>query len=291
MIDSVTIKGLDHLPVKTLGLGVFDGMHLAHQELFKHCDALLTFDPHPDILLNQSSTLEYLTNIEERQFYCRRLLVLEFTKDIAALTPEVFLKEIIQGILNPSKLVVGNDFKFGAKQTGNVETLKTWGKQNNIDVEEIPILYDETQEAIKSSLIRRELKQNFQRALHLLGHPYPITGTIIKGDGRGKNLGFPTANLATSPRKCIPKTGVYKGYTLLNETLYQCGIYIGTKPTFTPKEHYTPSAEQTIEVHIQSFTGDLYGKSLTIFLEKRLRDEKAFQNTDDLIQQIKKDLN
>ncbi len=185
--------------------------------------------------------------------------------------------------MNPKKIVVGYDYYFGTKRSGTPEYLKQWGNKNNIDITIIsPFTLNKT--IVKSKHIRKLIQESkFKEAINFLGHPYLIKGIVVKGDQRGRSLGFPTANLDVETTKLIPQTGVYSGYIILNNITYKTFIYIGTKPTFGGQT-------KTIEAYIHEFSGNLYKKEIGIHIEKFIRKEIKFNSSNDLIMQIKNDL-
>ncbi len=269
-------------PILSLGLGVFDGMHQGHQEIAKACTALLTFYPHPDKVLKKNIGAKALSTLAELRHYFPHLLVLHFTKDIAKMSPKEFLDSIIL-TQKPKQIVVGYDFKFGSKKTGDIPFLKKWALKNNIKVIEIPpkCLKDKP---IKSSAIRQLLlDNNFEEALQLLGHSYLIIGTVTRGEGRGKKIGFPTANLKVPRYKQIPESGVYFGNVEIKKKWLPAMIYIGKKGTFG-------THPLGIEVHILNFEGNLYKKRLTIEIHYKIREDMKFLTTSHLIAQIQSDI-
>ena len=274
----------DKIPnINCLGLGVFDGIHLGHQQLLNQADALLTFEPHPISIL-KNITVQRLTTAKELPFYIPQLFTLEFTKNISEMSAEDFLNKIILAEINPKKIVVGYDYHYGHKREGNIDTLKLWGKQNNIEIIEIePFLYKE--QLVKSRIIRTAITEtNFNQGIEWLGHSYLIKGIVIEGEGRGKKIGFPTANIKVEANKCIPQYGVYKGKTSIKGKTYKAMIYIGNKPTFN--SNFT-----AIEIHILNFNTSIYNQEIDVFLEEKIRNHKKFESTDQLIQQIEKDIN
>lgn len=279
----IKLTGQPKTSIQTLGLGVFDGLHLGHHELSKHCDYLLSFHPHPDIVLKKESDLKLITTKRELRLLYKNMIFLHFTKAISALTAEEFLDTLIKKQLTPQHIVVGYDFKFGFKKQGTTALLQEWGKKEGIKISVIdPFTLDST--PVKSGLIRTLIRQNqFEKAIRYLGHPFPIVGTVIKGDGRGKTLGFPTANLRIPPLKLLPTKGVYQCTIHFKEDIKPGLLYIGTKPTF----HGETS---TVEVHIPNLNRSLYNQQLTVFLHKKVRDEMHFSSSSELITQIKKDL-
>jgi riboflavin kinase / FMN adenylyltransferase len=268
--------------IKTLGIGVFDGLHIGHQKIADKCSHILTFYPHPDLVLSKNKKLKMLTTLREMRFYLPRLLVQHFTKKTALLSPISFLEEVLAK-LNPKKIVVGYDFHFGCGKLGNTQTLKEWAAQKNIVVECLdPVSYNKI--VIKSSKIRTFIEGNlFNQAREYLGHPYLMIGSVIKGEGRGKLLGFPTANILVPPKKLVPRNGVYTGWVLYKKKKRPAMIYIGKRSTFAKKGW-------SLEVHILNFQENIYGKQLKIFVEEKLREDKKFENAQELIKQIKLDI-
>jgi len=270
-------------PVKVLGLGVFDGLHLGHKQLFSKCTHLMTFSPHPDLVLNKRTSLKTITTLEEMRVIYPNIIALNFTKEIAALTPQAFCDNILLAQLNPKKIVVGYDYRFGHKRLGDVPFLSKWCEKNNIDFECIqPFSIDNV--PVKSGVIRNALEQGeFNKAVALLGHAYIIKGDVIKGEGRGTSLGYPTANIAVSNNKLLPTPGVYTGRVLVEDTFYLCMIYIGSKPTFN-------GTQKGVEVYIHQFNQTIYNHNLTVFIEAYVRDELTFNDKEELMTQIKLDL-
>lgn len=268
-------------PVKSIGLGTFDGFHKGHQELAKHCEYILSLFPHPVSVL-KGTQINYLTTPEELKLIHPNTLTLTFTKEIANLEPEEFLKLIIKETLQAKKIVVGYDYHFGKGRNGNLDTLKIWGKKNNIEIKVIEEI-SENKIPIKSKKIREDIANgNFKEAIQALGHPYPLIGKVIKGEGRGKSLGFPTANLSLPKEKLLPPKGVYKAILKEGSKDIPCICYNGTKPTFSDLKSF--------EVHIPNDTKDLYGQTLKLLLTEKIRDEIKFNSKEALIAQIKKDI-
>ena len=269
--------------IESLGLGVFDGMHLGHQAISCQCDALLTFYPHPALVLGKKSNLLYLTTISEMRHFVPSTIQLEFNAYISQLSANDFLDQVVLNTLNPKKIVVGYDFKYGCQQQGNIVSLKEWGEQHNVDIVVVDPVMD-NEKPIKSSLIRSYLDSgDLNQVVSLLGHPYLIEGHVIKGDGRGNTLGYPTANLEFSSQKFIPKNGVYRGFCQVNHQRYQAMIYIGTKPTFD-------QSSRGVEVFLRHFSDNLYNQSLQVFIQDKVRNEIKFTNSQELKNQIQTDI-
>lgn len=269
--------------VNCLGLGVFDGLHRAHNSIANQCDCLMTFYPHPDLVLGRIKSSSYITTLEELTALFPHLAVLNFTEQISRMDPLDFLEKIVKTWFSPKKIVVGYDYKFGHKGQGDTNFLMDWGKRNDIGIIVMPP-FEYNQKLVKSGLVRHLIQNGeFNQAVDYLGHPYLLFGDVIEGNKIGRTLGFPTANLKVPEEKLIPQNGVYAGETLLNGQLYKAAVHIGTKPTFNDDQ---PS----IEAHIIDFEGDLYGQTLKLCLNYKIRSVRAFPNKEALIVQIKQDV-
>jgi riboflavin kinase/FMN adenylyltransferase len=278
----IKIIAKKNIKTSALGLGIFDGMHLGHQEIAKQASALLTMFPHPDVQLGKNKKLKMLSTLKELKAYHKKVLVLRFSKRTANLKPRDFLDEIKRQ-LKPEKIVVGYDFHFGKNNSGNVELLKEWAQSNAIKVVIVDPV-EQQQVVVKSKTIRTLMEEHrFNEAIGLLGHAYLLIGKVVRGDGRGSTIGFPTANLMVPKNKLVPSPGVYKGQVKINNKFITCLIYIGKKPTFGAKK-------QSIEVHIPGIKISLYHKLLSVFLELKVRDEIAFASVEELVSQIEVDL-
>lgn len=276
------IFGLKRKKIKSLGIGIFDGIHLGHQSILNSADALLTFYPHPDVFLGKKTNLKMLTTLREQRFYVPYLLALHFNEAVAAMPAKAFLDYFIFKLIQPQKLIVGEDFHFGSGRDGNVAFLLDWAKKHAMTVQVMPLV--RVEERIVSSTAIRQLIQSdsWPDAVQWLGHPYLMIGKVIEGDGRGRNMGFPTANLKLPKGKLVPNSGVYYGFVRLPE-LRPALIYIGTKPTFASKG-------LSCEVHIMGFDGALYGRQIKVFIQGKLRTEIRFESIADLITQMQLDL-
>ena len=189
---------------------------------------------------------------------------------------------MLQNNMKAKNIYVGNDFKFGTNREGDVDYLKKYFGEYSVHTIED---YEHNNEKISSTLIRSFLSEGLiALANEALGYEYSLTGTVIKGDQRGSQIGFPTANLNIDKSIQIPKNGVYKVDVLLNEYLYEGIMNIGYKPTVSE------GTKQSLEVHIFDFNDDVYGAELTVHFKKFIRDEIKFSSIDELIQQISKDI-
>mgnify|MGYP001161308654 CR=1 FL=1 len=270
--------------VTTLAMGVFDGVHQGHQALLNKCTGLLTFDPHPITLTQNVTQLKRLTTLPEMAYYIDTVIALTFNTHIQTMSATTFLSDIILKHINPQHIVIGYDYHFGKNRQGTPDFLHQWGQQNNIDVTIVqPIKHQQT--IVKSRNIRALLlANNFNQAITQLGHPYLMLGKVIKGESRGKTLGFPTANLQFPTNKLIPHNGVYIGHTTINNKTYKTMIYIGQRPTFANQSH-------AVEAFILNYSGNLYNQTLPVYITQFLRPEIKFTNKTDLINQINKDIN
>lgn len=267
----------------SLGLGVFDGLHRGHHALLEHCDQLLTLTPHPAVVLGKHSDLKLLTVFEEAQSLYPQLIGLHFNQEVAEMSPHAFL-DLLHESFSPRNIVVGYDYRFGHRREGTIDILHEWGTHQQVSISVVePFHYKGT--AVKSSTIRSLiLSGNFTEAIDLLGHPYPLSGTVISGEGRGKSLGFPTANLLLPTEKLCPLPGVYSGDCQLDTVTYRCMVYIGSKPTFELSTF-------SVEVYIPDYHGDdFYGNRLMVMMDRFIRNEVAFPSSDMLVAQIEKDI-
>ena len=283
----MNIKGLENYIEKKASkicLGTFDGLHNGHKKLTETAEFMVTFDPHPKEVLT-GVQIPRLTTTEEQAYFFPNQIIINFTKKISQMTAIDFLNQIIKKYLNPSSITIGYDFKFGVNGQGNINSLKEWGKKTNCKIITIDKQTHLKKTPYKSSIIRDKLKTDPAHGLELLGHPYLIIGTVTHGEKRGRLLGFPTANLKVSKTKCIPKFGVYKSHVIVDEVTHESITYIGRKPSF---ENQQPS----IETHIlNNFDQTIYEKKIHLFLDAFIRPEIKFNSKEELINQIKNDIN
>ncbi|MGB9613244.1 MAG: bifunctional riboflavin kinase/FAD synthetase [Candidatus Margulisiibacteriota bacterium] len=285
-------KGKLHRPV--VALGTFDGVHLGHKKIIeaavsfgrkiKSHTAVLTFDPHPQEIVAPQRGLRKLTTLREREdlfvgLGIDAVVVFRFTHHLQKLTPREFVKRYLVDRLGVRWVFVGYDYAFGRKRLGGVAELKKLGKEFKFGVTVIPPVKVEGQ-IVKSGKIRQLLAEGkFKEAIKMLGHPYRLVGKVVRGAGRGKLLGFPTANLKVDPAKLLPAHGVYVGYV----DGKKCVVNIGSRPTFGV-DH------SLVEVHILNFNQKILGKELRVDLFSRLREEKQFSDVAALCAQIRKDI-
>jgi len=279
-------------------IGTFDGVHLGHQKIIKKLQhiskekglqsVILTFFPHPRMVLQKAVELKLLNTIEERQellssFGLDHLVIKKFTKEFAKLTPEQYVRDILVDELNAKHIIIGYDHRFGKNRRANIQDLIAYGKQFEFKVEEISVT-DVEDVAVSSTKIRTALSMgDIKTAKAFLGYDYFLTGIVITGKQIGKGIGFPTANIEIKEDyKLIPKNGAYIVKSYIGENLVYGMMNIGTNPTVDGKK-------QSIEVHFFDLDQDLYGKKLKVELLDRLRHEQKFESLESLRSQLKTD--
>lgn len=281
-----------------LTIGTFDGVHIGHQKIIQRLNeiksssqqrsVILTFYPHPRRVLDHSNDIKMLTTLDEKiqlleKFGLDDLIIEPFTKEFSRLSALDFVRNILVLKLQLKKLVIGYDHQFGKNREGNFEQLLEFGELYDFNVEKISAQEIESV-SVSSTKIRKAIERgDMDTANKYLGYHYLLTGDVVKGQGIGRKINFPTVNLKISEDfKLIPKKGVYiVKAKFRNESCF--GIMnIGFRPTVGGKG-------QTIEVHLLDFSGDLYGSSMQLEVLTRLRDEKKFENIEELKEQISKD--
>jgi riboflavin kinase/FMN adenylyltransferase len=280
-------------------VGMFDGVHRGHRLLFERVfdeakrlgarSAVVTFDPHPLDVLAPDKAPCMLTTLEQRLRLFEDAgfdvaLVLPFNRELAALTPEQFAKAALVDELNVVKILVGEDFRFGHDRAGDIGTLADIGKADGFEAEAVPLL-GEAGHKIGSSAIRRLIAQGrVEDAAQRLGHNFKLAGEVVAGDKRGRDLGFPTANLAPHPRACLPGNGVYAGWWVWDGKRLPGAINVGVRPTFKQ------DAPPLCEIFVLDFSGDLYGAHGEVEFAAFLRPEEKFDSADALIEQMRADV-
>jgi riboflavin kinase / FMN adenylyltransferase len=282
-----------------LTIGVFDGVHRGHQEILTGLAAsarqaglpaaALTFHPHPAAVLGRGTGLRYLTLPEERAALLADLgmdlvITLPFTRELADLTAETFMSRL-RDRLGVSRLRVGYDFALGRDRKGDVPALTEIGRRLGYTVETVPAVTNGEQ-VVSSSLVRSRLAAGeVESAAAALGRPYALSGPVVRGDGRGRKIDIPTANLAVPPEKVVPANGVYACRAWLGGESHPAVTNVGVRPTFTP-EQVTPA----VEAHILDFDAEIYSRELRLEFVARLRDEMKFPGVQALVEQIRADI-
>ncbi len=290
----------DFKPVKNavVTIGTFDGVHLGHQAVFNQMKAeankisgetvVVTFYPHPRIVLGLDSTnLKFIKTQEKKIQYIEKagidhLIIVEFTKEFAKTSSEIFIRDLIIEKINPKVLIIGWDHQFGSNREGSFDLLTKMSKEFGFELKQVGAqnIGDTT---ISSTKIRKLLELgNISEANILLGHEYSITGKVVRGKSIGHNLGFPTANIEVADEyKLIAAVGVYACRVHCINKVYKGMSNIGFRPTFGGK-----NIEITIEVNIFDFNKVIYGKEITISFVERMRDEHKFENIEALKSQL-----
>jgi len=281
-------------------IGSFDGVHLGHQELIRsliegskeeNCTSIvITFFPNPIVHLGKIEDPFYLTLPSEKENFLSGLgidsiLTIRFNHSVSRLSPQDFIS-ILHRQLKFTCLLIGYDFRLGADREGGFSTLEKLGREMGFCVRAIDPL-EQGSQPISSSSIRAEIiNGNMETANKMLGYTYSITGQVIHGDGRGKHIGLPTANISVWDGKLLPMNGVYAAFTKLDDRRYPAVVSIGVRPTF-----YAVPSERTIEAHILNFSDQIYNKNLTIEFVARLREEIKYESVSALMEQVRKDIN
>jgi len=278
-------------------IGNFDGIHLAHQEILQRVvrearerrvrSVVITFDPHPQRVLHPERQPFYLlTTLDEKLKLIESLcidavLLIAFTQAFSAMTAEAFVREILWDKLRIQKIFIGHDYAFGNRKQGNEDFLRSMGGMLGFEVESINTFTVNDTTVSSTNTRRAILDGDVGKAALLLGRPYSLSGTVIRGYQRGRAIGIPTANIE-SGKELLPANGVYAVVVDL-EGVHHAGVLnVGFNPTFS-------NEKLSIEVHIMNFGGELYGKHLTVSFIERIRNEMKFENPQKLAEQILRD--
>lgn len=277
-------------------IGNFDGLHLGHQQMIKHTVArakvlnlpatVITFEPLPAVFLRQCAIQRLSSFRQKAQLLAKlgieQLVCIRFGSNLAQLKPTEFVEQYLIQCLKVKSLIVGEDFRFGAKQAGDVELLQCLAKHFNFEINVNQLLANGLGK-ISSSVIRQALLAgDFKLVTANLGRPFALNQRVVHGAKQGRVLGFPTANFILAPKNCVLK-GVYITKVTHDQGTHFALTNVGVRPTVDGK-HYLA------ETYILNFTGNLYGKYLSVAFLHKLRDEKRFINLDELTQQIHQDL-
>jgi riboflavin kinase / FMN adenylyltransferase len=273
-----SVQELERRP-RAVAIGTFDGVHRGHRRVLEAAretglpTTVVTFDPHPRTALG--SRIDLLTTLERRlellgEAAVEETLVVEFTLDLARLSPQEFADSVLRPI-GTELVVAGAGFRFGRGRSGDLALLERLG----FEVRRAELL-----EGVSSSQIRQLLAAgDIEEAARLLGRPAEVDGVVVSGYARGGTLGFPTANVLPQPDLLVPGNGIYAGWAVD----HRAAISVGTNP------HYG-GVERRVEAFLLDFDGDLYGRRLVVQLWRRLRDEQAFESEEALIEQIARDV-
>jgi riboflavin kinase / FMN adenylyltransferase len=281
-----------------IALGTFDGVHLGHQMVIRRAVeeghkrglrvAVVTFDPHPQAVLRPGSELKLLTTLEVRKeilLACGvdEVHAMRFDENLTKKNPEEFVREVLVGKFKAAVVVVGENFRFGHKASGNIEDLRRHMRETGGEAYALPI-YAFLGESINSTKIRALIAGGEVReAARLLGRSYSLRGKVVVGDKRGRVIGFPTANVLPEACSLVPGRGVYVGHLWVEAERYGACTNVGVAPTFDQRD-------SRVEAHLLDYQGDLYGRVVEVTFVERLRPEKRFFGADELKEQIERDI-
>ena len=282
-----------------VAIGVFDGVHHGHQEILNRAKEIadggaviaLTFDPHPATVFAPERAPKLLLTLSDRVVLLKihnadQVAVIKFDAKFAAMSPEDFVENVLINQLQASDVVVGENFTYGHKASGNIDSLRTSGQSKGFAVHVLSISQEEDQN-ISSSRIRTLVKEgHVEIARNLLTRPHRLDGIVIRGEARGREIGYPTANLGNIDGQCIPADGVYAGWLTVGIDRWPAAISIGTNPTFEGDRGRQVEAYALDQVGL-----DLYDQGATIEFGWRLRDTLKFDGLDPLLEQMAKDCN
>lgn len=284
-----------HHPVLTIGN--FDGQHLGHRALLDAVvrraaavggtPLVLTFDPHPVRVLAPHVNLRFLTTPEEKLAFFREagiaeVLFVEFTPAFAAMTPDAFMGRVLRDALGVKEVFVGEHFAFGRGRAGHIADLVRFGREAGFQVHPVPPVRVDG-EVVSSTRIRHLIQTGDVRgAARCLGRSYALDGSVVPGEQRGRELGWPTANLRLPPDRVVPADGVYATRTLWSGRCFESVSYIGTRPTFGP-------GERRLEVSLLDAREQLYGQTIRVEFVERLRGDQTFSSADELAACIERD--
>jgi riboflavin kinase / FMN adenylyltransferase len=295
-------RGLDSLPSGwgrcVVTMGVFDGVHRGHQQLIGRAvqragetglpSVVLTFDPHPSEVVRPGSHPPILTPLRRKAEILEDLgvdvlCVMPFTPEFARLEPNEFVHLVLVEKLLAAAVVVGENFRFGHKAAGDLDQLRTLGRTFGFATEGVALLHDD-EVTLSSTFVRSSIDAGeVARAAEALGRPHRVDGIVVRGAGRGRQLGYPTANVRSDRHVAVPADGVYAGHVLLGDRKLVAAISVGTNPTFEGRE-------RTVEAYILDFDEDIYGMDIGVDFVEKVRGQVKFDGIEPLIEQMAKDV-
>lgn len=281
-----------------LTIGTFDGFHIGHQKIVtrliqvanekKLNSLILTFFPHPRMVLQKDSEIKLIHTITERSNELANtgldnLIIHPFSKDFSRLTATEFVRDILVNQLNIKHIIIGYDHRFGRNRTANINDLKDFGELYGFTVEEISA-QDCNDVTVSSTKIRNALLDGeIEKANQYLGSPFQLNGIVSRGKGIGRTINYPTANIVINENyKLIPKNGVYIAKANVNNQSFFGMMNIGTNPTVN-------GTQQSIEIHLFNFNNDIYGEEISVSILKHIRDEQKFDSIEQLQSQLQID--
>lgn len=281
-----------------LTIGTYDGVHLGHQKILKKMisegltsnleTALISFFPHPRMVLQQNSNLQLLNTLEEKKFLLEKdgiqnLIIHPFDQEFSELSAEEFVKEYLVKQLSVAKIIIGHDHRFGKNRTAGIADLQNFGVKYGFEVEQISVR-EINEISISSTKIREAVKNgDIKKANSYLGYSYFFSGNVVKGKQIGRTIGFPTANIKIKESyKLIPESGVFVVAIKIKSIVCRGIMNIGNQPTVNGNS-------KRIEVHVLNFSDDLYDQNVTVCILDFIREEKKFDSLENLKSQLEKD--
>ncbi len=285
----------EHMGETAVALGVFDGVHIGHQTLI--CDAVetahregvsccvVTFDRDPDQVVTPDSAAAQLTTLDQKLEFIAELgpdivLVVPFDACLAAVPPEPFIDDVLMHMLTPRIVIVGEDFRFGARAAGDVSTLRTCGARDGFEVIAHELVMRDGAPVTSTRIRGLVAAGEVASAAVLLGRPHRLAGVVVAGHSRGQRLGAPTANLSFEPQMALPGPGVYAARVLHAADTYRAAVSVGVSPTFA-------DATSQFEVHVLDYAGDLYGATLVVEFLERIGDHRHYADEASLAKAIR----
>jgi riboflavin kinase / FMN adenylyltransferase len=265
-----------------VAIGTFDGVHLGHQAVIDDADTVLTFEPHPLTVIHPEAAPKLIMPFKVKRdvidgLGVQQLVVIPFDKEFSKRSAEDFIEKVLIEKLNARKVSVGENFRFGAKAKGDVEMLSA---DDRFETRVVPLV-EVDGETVSSTRVRGLVAAgDVEQAMHCLGAPFMLEGEVMSGDRRGRELGFPTANLVPDDALVVPGHGVYAAFA----NGHSAAVNVGIRPTFETGRGLL------IESYLIDFEADLYGQNLRVAFVKRLRGEKRFDSSEELIEAMERDV-
>ncbi len=291
------LQDISNIVKPVLTVGTFDGVHVGHQkilaQLINHAKSiggssvLLTFYPHPRLVLNSDNEIKLITTLKEKEVLLAEagldyLIVLPFSKEFASQSPQDYIQNVLIDKIGISKIVIGHDHKFGKERKGDINLLFEMSTKYNYSVEEISALEIDHINVSSSKIRKAILSGDIATANSYLNKPFQLSGKVGKGKQIGRTIGFPTANLIhIDNHKIIPKNGVYAGFVKIRGAYYKGMMNIGNNPTVNPH-----STTTNIEIHVIDFNEDIYGEDISFDFVSYIRDESTFSSIVELKEQL-----